>query len=146
MQMFRSKKTKTEFISLNESFKDWKDASAEVEAMGNKLDSLRETIRKCPEDSWAHTYWTQIERTVFRKWQLMVSLQQGGLRQVGPSRAVPLDYTWWEGSDEISMQVPLIDGISRWMGERFGFSYSDLEGSWEKAKEEKLQKARQGLA
>jgi hypothetical protein len=140
VQMFRSKKTKTEFISLNDSFKDWKDASAEVEAMGNKLDSVRETLKGCKEGTWAHTHWKQVEEVVLRKWQLMVSLHQGGLRQIGPDRAVPIDYDWWEGSDEIANFLPVPTFLNNW------FNHSDLEHSWAKAQEQKLQKARQGLA
>jgi len=142
--MFRSK-TKTEYISLNDTFKDWKDATAEVEAMGEKLDSVRETIKGCKEGTWAHTHWRQVEAVVFRKWQLMVRLQQGGLRQVGPNRSIPINYDWWEGSDEPVGWLPVpsfinLNFVNDWFNQR------DLTWSWEKAREEKLQKARQGLA
>jgi hypothetical protein len=143
--MFRSKKTKTEFVTLNDSFKDWRDASDEVEAMGNKLDSVRETVKACKPGTWAHDHWTQVEEVILRKWKLMVSLQQGGLRQIGPDRAIPIDYDWWEGSDEAVGFLPVpaflsLNFINDW------FNHGDLEHSWAKAQEQKLQKARQGLA
>lgn len=144
--MFRSKKTKTEYISLNESFKDWKDATHEIEAMGNRLDYVRRAVKKTKPGTWAHTHWSQVEDVVLRKWQLMVSLQSGGLRQLGPDRSFPISYDWFEKSDEVGMRMPIIDGIGYWINERFGLSSGSLDRAWEMAREEKLQKARQGLA
>jgi hypothetical protein len=138
--MFRSKKTKTEFVSLTDSFKDWKDSQPEIEAMGNRLDSVRRAIAGSKPGTWAHTHWTQIEAIVFRKWSMMIKLQQSGLRQVGPDRSIHIDYNWWEGSEESFNIVPMPAFMSDW------FNHSDLSHSWEKAKEQKLQKARQGLA
>lgn len=140
MPMFRSKKTKTEFVSLTEGFKDWKDANHEIEAMGNRLDSVRSTLANCEEGTWAHSHWTQIEAIVFRKWSMMVKLQQSGLRQVGPDRSINIDYDWWEDSEESYSIIPMPAFMSNW------YNHSDLSHSWEKAKEQKLQKARQGLA
>ena len=138
--MFRSKNPKTEYVSLNESFKDWKDSQPEIEAMGNRLDSVRNAIAGCKPGTWAHTHWSQIEAVVFRKWSMMVKLQQSGLRQVGPDRGFPIAYDWWEGSDEIKSLIPLPSFLENWG------NHSDLEQSWANAQERKLQKARQGLA
>ena len=140
MQMFRSKKPKTEYVSLNESFKDWKDSQPEIEAMGNRLDSVRNAIAACKPGTWAHTHWTQIEAIVFRKWSMMIKLQQSGLRQVGPDRNFDISYDWWEPSDEIKSPIPLPAFMENWG------NHSDLEQSWANAQERKLQKARQGLA
>jgi hypothetical protein len=144
--MFRSRKTKTEWISLNESFKDWKDAVYEVEDMGNRLDQVRLAIKRTTPGTWAHTHWTQTEEIIFRKWQLMVNLHTVGLRQVGPDRTIPINYNWFEGSDEVTMSLPFYDGICYWINERFGLSSHRLDRAWEMARDEKLQKARQGLA
>lgn len=141
--MFRSKKINT-YISLNESFKDWKDATHEVEAMGARLDAARETLKHCKEGTWAHTHWSQVEATVLRKWQMMVSLQSSGLRQTGPDRSVPIDYSWFEKSDEVAMRLPVLDGITSWLTDKV--SSPNLERAWAMAMEQKLQKARQGLA
>ncbi len=146
MLMFRSKKTKTEFLNPEGEFKDWKDAWPEIEALGNRLDAARETLKFCKEGTWAHSHWATIVDTLLRKWQLTVTLYQTGLRQRGPQRGYNIDYTWLEGSDEITMSIPVIDGITRWINERFGMSYGSLDRAWEMAREEKLQKARQGLA
>jgi hypothetical protein len=140
VQMFRSKKTNTEYVSLNESFKDWKDSQPEIESMGHRLDSVRRAIDGCKPGTWAHTHWTQIEAVVFRKWSMMVKLQQSGLRQVGPDRGFPIAYDWWEPSDEIKSLIPTPNFMNEW------FNHSDLEWSWANAQERKLQKARQGLA
>jgi hypothetical protein len=139
--MFRSKKTdKIKYVSLNESFKDWKDSQPEIEAMGRRLDSVRTALAVCKPDTWAHTHWTQVEAIVFRKWSMMIKLQQSGLRQIGPDRSFEIDYDWWEGSDEVRWAIPTPGVMSDW------FNHSDLAQSWENAKEQKLQKARQGLA
>jgi hypothetical protein len=138
--MFRSKKTNTQYVSLNESFKDWKDSQPEIESMGHRLDSVRRAIEGCKPGTWAHTHWTQIEAVVFRKWSMMVKLQQSGLRQVGPDRGFPIAYDWWEGSDEVVSLIPMPNFMNDW------FNHSDLEWSWANAQERKLQKARQGLA
>ena len=138
--MFRSKKTKTEFVSLNESFKDWKDSQPEIEAMGNRLDSVRRALKSCKPGTWAHTHWSQTEAIVFRKWSMMTKLQQSGLRQVGPDRSFEISYDWFEGSDEVVSLIPMPNFMNDW------FNHSDLEQSWANAQERKLQKARQGLA
>jgi hypothetical protein len=139
--MFRSKRTdKIKYIGLNESFKDWKDSQPEIESMGNRLDSVRKVIAKSKPGTWAHTHWTQIESVVFRKWSMMICLQQSGLRQVGPDRSFKIAYDWWEASDEIKSLIPVPNFMNDW------FNHSDLAHSWENAKEQKLQKARQGLA
>lgn len=138
--MFRSKKTNIKYVSLNESFKDWKDSHPEIEAMGRRLDSVRGAIGRSKPGTWAHTHWTQIEAVVFRKWSMMIQLQLSGLRQVGPERSFQIEYNWWEPSDEVKSLIPVPNFMNEW------FNHSDLAHSWEKAKEQKLQKARQGLA
>jgi hypothetical protein len=138
--MFRSKKTKTEYVSLNESFKDWKDSQPEIESMGHRLDSVRRAIEGCKPGTWAHTHWSQIEAVVLRKWSMMTKLQQSGLRQVGPDRGFEISYDWFEGSDEVVSLIPTPNFLNDW------FNHSDLEQSWANAQERKLQKARQGLA
>jgi hypothetical protein len=141
VQMFRSKKTdKIKYVSLNESFKDWKDSQPEIESMGHRLDSVRRALAECKPGTWAHTHWTQVEAIVFRKWSMMTKLQQSGLRQVGPDRGFEISYDWWEKSDEVVSLVPTPNFLNEW------FNHSDLEWSWANAQERKLQKARQGLA
>jgi hypothetical protein len=142
--MFRSKKTKTEFVALTQGVKDWKDSHPEIEVMGNRLDSVRRALAKSKPDTWAHTHWSQIEAVVFRKWSMMIKLQQSGLRQVGPDRGINIDYGWWEPSNEVGMRVPLLDGITNWFTDKV--TSPNLERAWAMAQEQKLQKARQGLA
>jgi hypothetical protein len=147
--MFRSRKTDKEYISLNESFKDWKDASPEIECLGRQLDAVRRTLdylKERPENHWAVIQWRQTEAILLRKWKMMVSLQSCGLRQMGPSRTIPIDYDWFEKSNEASVSLPFFDGICYWIQDRFGLPSGSLDRAWEMAREEKLQKARQGLA
>ena len=138
--MFQSKKTNTEFVSLDAGVKDWKDSQPEIEVMGNRLDSVRGALANCTPGTWAHAHWSQIESIVFRKWSMMIRLQQSGLRQVGPDRGFDISYDWFEGSNEVVSLIPTPNFLNDW------FNHSDLEWSWANAQERKLQKARQGLA
>ena len=148
--MFRSKR-KTEFVTP-EFYKDWANASAELESIGRRLDAVRTAIKyledgKVAENHWALRHWRSIEQVMLRRWHHTIRLKDVGMRQVTKRQDSPdIDYSWWEPSTEISMNFPLFDNIGNWINDRFGFTYSDLNASWENAKEEKLQKARQGLA
>lgn len=145
MPMLRSKKTRTEFLNPEGEFKDWKDAWPEIESLGNRLDVAREMAKNCKPGTWAHTHWSIIADKLFNKWRLTVTLYQSGLRQRGVQRGFNIDYDWFEGSDEAVGFLPVpaflnLNFINDWFNQR------DLTWSWEKAREEKLQKARQGLA
>lgn len=146
MQMFRSKKTEVpKYLNPEGEYKDWKDAWPEIESLGHRLDAAREARDRCEEGTWSHTLWSQTADTLFRKWSLTVTLYQTGLRQRGPERGFDIDYSWWEGSDEPVGQLP----VPAWLNLNFindWFNHNDLEHSWAKAQEQKLQKARQGLA
>jgi hypothetical protein len=141
VQMFRSKKTNTEFVALG-AVKDWRDAGYEIEALGHRLDAARERAAEA-SSKWAKDYWTITVDRLFNKWELMIQLKDTGLRQQGPSSVYSkIDYDWWEKSDEIKMiGFPWLDHY---------FDNAGLQGrldeSWANSKEEKLQKARQGLA
>ena len=143
--MFRSKKVKTEYVTP-QFYKDWAQADAEIEALGRRLDAVRNTIadieQRGIEESWALRHWREVEDVVLRKWKHTVMLKQSGLRQVGATREGPeIDYNWWEGHDGIGgVMFPWMDVFNNW------FNQPDLTRSWEMARDEKLQKARQGLA
>jgi hypothetical protein len=144
--MFRSRKVKTEYVSLVFS-KDWSNAGAEIERLGKRLDAVRQARKGAKRNSWAKKHWTQTEQIILRKWKQGVRLRGIGLRQAGKFDSGPkIDYSWWEGTEEISMRFPVLDAISQLLTEKFGFASPNLDRAWEMAKEEKLQKARQGLA
>jgi len=138
--MFRSKKTKTEFLAIGD-VKDWRDAGAEIEALGNRLDAARQAAAKAT-GPWARDYWTTTHDRLFNKWSLMIQLKDTGLKQKGTTGKITIDYHWWENSDEIKM---------------IGFTWFDhcfestglqgrLNDSWAKSKEQSFQKARIGQA
>lgn len=147
MRMFRSKKTKTEYITP-ESYKDWSNAGYEIEGIGRRLDAVRGTMSDIKDkDSWAYRHWATIEARMTQQWKLTIMLKDTGMKQIKrEDNHRQLDYSWWEPSTEIGVRMPVFDFIGDWLNQKFGFVYNDLDGSWEKAKEEKLQKARQGLA
>lgn len=138
--MFRSKKTKAEFTALGD-IKDWRDAGYEIEALGNRLDHARKAAKEATT-KWARDFWTTTHDRLFNKWQLMIQLKDTGLKQKGVSGKTTIDYHWWEKAEEIKMiSVPFLDN----MFDNAGLS-KRLDESWERARELKVQKARQGQA
>ena len=140
--MFRSRKTpKQEEVFT----KDWRDAGPEVERLGQRLDAARGAAGSAKEGTWAHTFWATQEAVLLRKWQHAVRLHEVGLRQQGKvNPGIDISYDWWEGSDEVSMRFPILDGISNWIQDKA--SSPNLDRAWEMAIEQKVQKARLGLA
>jgi hypothetical protein len=134
VQIFQTKKTKTEFVSL--VTKDWRDAGPELERIGEQLDSIRARLTllkadKKEQNTWSMQYWSELEDVLLRKWKQIDTLKQVGLRQEGAGGPKwTVDYSWWESTrepGEISLQ-------------------RRLEESWQRSKELSFQKARQGLA
>ena len=148
--MFRSRKTNTEYITP-EFYKDWGNASHELEVLGRRLDAVRNTIKyleECekPEDHWAMIQWRQAEAIILRKWKHTLRLKETGLKQAGKVESGPtISYDWWEKSDEVPMSFPILDALTRWIHDAT-VGNTNLDRAWEMAREEKLQKARQGLA
>lgn len=143
--MFLSrKKIKVEYVPLMHS-KDWSYAGDEIERLGRQLDAVRDAKKRSKRKSWAKKHWTQLEAILLRKWKQSVRLQSVGLRQaVKDSPYNKIDYTWWEKAEEVPMGIPLFDNLSRMLMDYTG--NTDYNRAWEMAREEKLQKARLGLA
>ena len=149
MLKFLSRKTKTEYI-VPSFYKDWGNASHELECLGRRLDATRQAIaylKDKPENHWALRQWRETEAILLRKWKHTIRMKETGLRQIHSYDTGPkIDYDWWEGSYEVAMRMPLIDGIMQWMHDKTGNTDYSLDRAWAMAQEEKLQKARQGLA
>lgn len=144
MLMFPSRKMPKQEVK-DVFTKDWRDAGPEVERLGQRLDAARQAADYAKEDTWAKNFWTTQSAVLFRKWSQAVKLHQVGMRQEGKvNPGIDIQYDWWEPSDEVAMRFPLIDGITNWIMDRT--SNPNLDRAWEMAKEEKVQKARQGLA
>ena len=148
MQMFRSRKTKTDTVEVRH-VKDWANSGHELELLGRRLDAVRSTIQhleasKKPEDHWAVVHWRQAEAMVLLKWRRTQRLKETGLRQVGIVETGPkIAYDWWEGADEVHMGLPIFDTIGQWIHDHTVGTPS-LDRAWEMARNESLQKARQG--
>lgn len=133
------KEDKLEFAEI---YKDWRDAGYEIEMIGQQLDKAREALARCKKGTWAYNYWNTASTRLFNKWRNKVTMKAVGLVQVGrrdPDWTVRTD--WWEGAEEVAgtsmIWIHLADKLT---------GGPNLERSWQKAQEEKLQKARQGLA
>jgi hypothetical protein len=141
--MFRSKKPKIKYVGIGD-IKDWRDAGPEIEHLGTRLDQARAALAEA-KSKWAKDYWSITANRLYTKWIRTVQLKDTGLKQQGPNSFYSkIDYFWWEQSEEVAMGIPLFDNLGRMMMDAVG--NSNLERSWEKARDEKLQKARQGLA
>ena len=140
MLMFRSKRTANPEVDID--YKDWRTAWPEVEALAQRLDVAREHLSMAKEGSWAAGYWGNVVDVLTRKWKLTVNLYQSGLRQKGGRKeAYKIDFDWFEGHDGLSGPMfPWMNVFNNW------FNQPSLERAWALAQEEKLQKARQGLA
>jgi hypothetical protein len=139
--MFRSKKIKTK-TPLIGNIKDWRDSDHELEVIGNRLDQARAALKEC-KTPWARDFWATTADRLFTKWTLILQLKDTGMRQQGPSSFYSkIDYYWWEKSEEIKMV-----GFTWFEGLYENAGLQDRLGeSWAKSKEQKLEKARQGLA
>lgn len=139
--MFRSRKTKSPPAAIG-AIKDWRDAGHEIEHLGVRLDKARAALKEC-KTPWAKDFWTTTVARLFTKWELMIKLRDTGLRQQGPESFYgEIDYYWWERSEEIRMaSLAVFDNLFH----NAGLS-SKLDESWAKSKEQKLEKARLGLA
>jgi len=143
------KKTNTEYVAL--VGKDWRDAGPEIERLGRRIDAVRGVIAVLNKrkQKWALRQWRETEALLLRRWKTAIDLQHCGAKEFAPatnSLTHKIDYDWWEPAEEIP-GVPIFDNLMHWCYEKFGITNRpSLNWSWEKAMEQKLQKARQGQA
>jgi len=140
--MFPSrKKTNTEYVAIG-AIKDWRDAGWEIEHLGVRLDQARAALKQA-KSKWARDYWSITADRLYNKWILTIQLKDTGMKQQGPNSFYSkIDYDWWEKSDEIRMaSISILDNMFYNAGQS-----ARLDESWARAREEKIQKARQGLA
>lgn len=151
MPMFQLKsKPKTEYLAL--VAKDWRDAGPEIQRLGERIDAVRTTIAHLNKrkQKWALRQWRETEALLVRRWKIAVDLQHCGAKEFSPvdnSATYNIDYSWFEMSEEVTMGLPFFDQLSYWINDKFGITgRPGLDWSWERAMEQKLQKARQGQA
>lgn len=142
-------KNKTEYVAL--VAKDWRDAGPEIERLGQRIDAVRGVVTTLNKrkQKWAARHWRETEALLLRRWKTAVALQSCGMKEYAPEIAgltAKVSYDWFELPEEIPA-IPIFDNITRWCYEKFGITNRPgLDWSWEKAMEQKVQKARQGLA
>lgn len=138
-------KTKQDKIKPStEIVKDWRDAGHEIEVIGLRLDKARTALKSCKEGTWAYNYWNVTTQRLLNKWHLTIKLRDTGLKQIVGKEEDLERYDWWEPSEEVpglNFGIAVFDDWFYQMGLQ-----ARLEVSWAKAQEQKLQKARQGLA
>jgi hypothetical protein len=126
------------------SYKDWSEAGDDLERIGKRLDVAREILEKSIPGTWADDYWKQVHDRLQRSWQQTISLMDIGLKQISPITANKIDRTWFENPTElggVDFTVPVFRDMVD--SHRIGVQ---LEKTWQNNLDEKIQKARQGLA
>lgn len=142
-------KNKTEYVAL--VAKDWRDAGPEIERLGQRIDAVRGVIATLNKrkQKWAVRHWREAEVLLVRRWKTAVNLQNCGMKSFAPEvegLTAKISYDWFERSEEIP-GIPFFDNLTQWCYEKFGFTNRpSLSWSWDRAMEQKVQKARQGLA
>jgi len=127
------------------TYKDWSRAGNELELIGQRLDTARRFLAQSKEGTWAGDYWKQVYDRLLRKWHQTIVLMDIGLKQIKPVGDDGIDRTWFEKASELSSGLEFqMPGLSDWL--QSGMVAEQLEGTWQRAVEEKIQKARQGLA
>jgi len=135
-----TRKVQREYI--RSGVKDWANAGYELETIGHRLDGARRSLARSKKGSWAYKFWATVESRLLIKWKQTIMLKEVGLRQEVTKEIDLQQYDWWEKTEEVGTL-----GVEFWayLSEKLGPG-PNLTESWEKAKEIKLQKARQGLA
>jgi len=125
-------------VPAGETLQDWRDQDLQIEQQAQRLDRIRTVLSQISPDSnsWKSQYWRTAEAQVLSRWRLMDHMRIAGVR-TDYQKISPVDYSWLESHD------PGAGGGDKpwsWNLE------SQLDRSWEKAREAQLQKARLGQA
>jgi hypothetical protein len=132
---------KSHFAEVLNDRKDFRDAGPEIERLGQQIDNARSAAEDARAE-WAKTFWQTTEDRLLKRWQQTIVLRDASMSQQTRYSGFTIDYEWFESSQEPAGAMP------EWFDNLFyaaGVSRG-LESTWANAKEEKLQKARQGLA
>jgi hypothetical protein len=140
-----------DYLNEKEQWFDWRDASPLIERTGQGLDNVRGLLRNTKPGTWAHKHWTEQEALMSNRWRAQVALHQTGLKQTVVKKVNEhIDYNWWENSEETPDFIgftALENFVSEKLGSLVGSTtlYERLNESWERAKELRNTKIRQGL-
>lgn len=135
-----NRKPQVEYITPR-VYKDWRNADHDLEVLGIRMDQARKAMKKSKKP-WAKAFWKTTYDRLFNKWCLTLKLKDTGLRQSTEEEDDSERYHWWERSEEIrTFNFGFFDRFY----ENIGLEHR-LAESWARARDEKLQKARQGLA
>ena len=127
--------------------KDWSNAGYELECLGGRLDSARQSFTKVKKKkrSWAYQYWSTVIKNLELKWKRTLMLKDVGLKQANREYKLAIDYNWFE----VSQEIPEFNIFTRieFIDRYFNKSriQAGLQKSWENRRNEIVQKARQGL-
>ena len=142
MQMFPSR-NKTEWIPLKRAYRY---TDPQLEQLGRRIDAVRTAITQSKSE-WGHRYWSQLEAVLIRKWKYLISREDLAVVDTDPPQT-EIDYSWWEPACEPGLALPMFGRMEQWAMEKFSSTriQEGLARSWERARNELIQKARQGLA
>lgn len=126
--------------------KDWSHIDFDLETLGTRLDAVRAAIARSPKDSWAQNYWNTVLTILLKSWKQMVVLSELRARVKKNFVEVPRSYDWWEAPQELP-HLPVISVVTGALERVFEARKieQDLNVSWANARNEMIQKSRQGL-
>ena len=140
-------RNKVEDFTLPKDLGDWEsnsqyDVGPVLESLGRRLDAAREA-RDRATNEWQKWYWTLIVDNLTHKWKKIVRDQELG--NCKPGMHMPeytVTWNWFEPEADgwFGWSLPWLDN---WLYARQ--NQERLTASWERARRNDLQKARQGL-
>jgi len=125
-------KTKKFTLDPNIDLKNYRFIGAEIEALGNRLDSAREALARATS-TWSRWYWKEtLDRLLFQ-WHTKIALYDGhGKDNTGARWNITYDY--YEARQELGYDISdqIFDRIFR----------VGLDESWERARQARLNRCR----
>ena len=122
-----------QFESATSNLRNWRFLGMEMEALGNRLDAARASLKQAKTE-WAKWYWQETLDRLMIQWRYLVPLHDGDARMSILARWTT-DYEWWENSTEL--QYTGIEGLTDKLFDKI-FRADDLEDSWRRRRDERI--------
>ena len=130
--MFKKAEQPVRLIEQERNLRNYRFLGEEAEALGVRLDAARLSLKKAKSD-WAKKYWqSAVDQLVFQ-WRCLPALHDSDAQ-------MSLIPRWTVSYDYYSRD----DGIGQGLGDKIYerlFREPDLQGSWDRVREQRLARA-----